>query len=49
MVTAGNDLVVQGAGDWANITFDDGVLASLRKEIGQYRMSGAIRPIDSFE
>ncbi len=38
-----------GTGDYATITFDDDALTSLRLEIGQYRMSGAIRPIHSRE
>ncbi|MCA8941403.1 MAG: hypothetical protein KDB80_02485, partial [Planctomycetes bacterium] len=40
---------VQGSGDYSTITFDDDALTALRIEIGQYRMSGAIRPIHSNE
>ncbi|MEZ5963789.1 MAG: hypothetical protein R3F56_08080 [Planctomycetota bacterium] len=34
---------IQGVADWINITYDDSALNSLRTEIGQYRLSGAIR------
>ena len=39
------DLVVQGMGDYATIWYDDKVLAALRREIGQYRWTGAIREV----
>lgn len=34
---------IRGVADWINITYDDTALNSLRTEIGQYRLSGAIR------
>jgi len=36
---------IQGVADWVNITYDDAALNSLRTEIGQYRLSGAIRSL----
>jgi hypothetical protein len=38
-------LNMSGAGDFATIQYDDGVLSALRVEIGNYRLSGAIRPL----
>jgi hypothetical protein len=34
---------ITGSADWINITYDDNALNMLRTEIGQYRLSGAIR------
>jgi hypothetical protein len=34
---------IEGASDWVNISFDDGSLNRLRTDIGQYRLSAAIR------
>ena len=48
VVVTGN-MTLQGSGDYATITFDDDALTALRLEIGQYRLSGAIRPIHSQE
>jgi hypothetical protein len=39
------DFNAQGSGDYATITYDDEALASLRREFGKYRMSGAIRAV----
>ncbi len=36
---------VQGVGDFATINYDESVLETLRLEIGNYRLSGAVRPI----
>lgn len=36
---------IEGSADWINITYDDGSLNTLRTEIGQYRLSGAIRSL----
>jgi hypothetical protein len=38
-------LAVQGQSDWVNLTYDVGALNALRTEIGQYRLSGAIRRV----
>jgi hypothetical protein len=38
-------LDMSGVGDFATIQYDDGVLSALRVEIGNYRLSGAIRPL----
>lgn len=37
---------IRGVADWINITYDDAALNSLRTEIGQYRLSGAIRGLN---
>lgn len=35
-----------GSSDFATITYDDGILNSLRHELGSYRLSGAmVRPL----
>lgn len=36
---------IRGNADWINITYDDEALNTLRTEIGQYRLSGAIRSL----
>jgi hypothetical protein len=36
---------IRGTADWINITYDDESLNTLRTEIGQYRLSGAIRSL----
>src|SRR5690606_11587922 len=36
---------IRGVADWINITYDDESLNTLRTEIGQYRLSGAIRSL----
>ena len=36
---------ITGSADWINITYDDSSLNTLRTEIGQYRLSGAIRSL----
>ncbi len=36
---------ITGSADWINITYDDAALNTLRTEIGQYRLSGAIRSL----
>lgn len=36
---------IRGSADWINITYDDEALNTLRTEIGQYRLSGAIRSL----
>lgn len=48
IVCTGSVSIIGGA-DWVNITYDDGALAALRTEIGQYRLSGAIRSVLSKE
>lgn len=40
---------IRGNADWINITYDDDALNSLRTEIGQYRLSGAIRSLQGEE
>jgi len=35
-------VTIEGASDYATITYDDGVLNSLRQEVGTYRLSSAI-------
>lgn len=46
VVVTGN-FNLQGVGDYATLNFDEGALNALRLEIGQYRLSGAIRPVAS--
>lgn len=45
VVCTGN-VSIQGSGDYAEVNYDDGALAALRMQIGQYRQRGAIRPMD---
>jgi hypothetical protein len=40
---------VLGVSDFSNVTYDDGALNALRTEVGQYRLSGAIRSVVSAE
>lgn len=40
---------IVGTTDWNNLTYDGGVLDSLRQEIGQYRLSSAIRRVHTAE
>lgn len=40
---------IVGTTDWINMTYDGGVLNSLRQEIGQYRLSSAIRRVHATE
>jgi hypothetical protein len=40
---------VLGVSDFSNVTYDDGALNALRTEVGQYRLSGAIRPVHTTE
>lgn len=42
-------VTIRGGADWVNITYDDGALTALRTEIGQYRLSGAIRSVRAKE
>ena len=44
-VVCTGSLNLQGSGDYATITYDDDILMALRAEFGQYRWSGALRPI----
>ncbi len=44
VVVTGN-VTIQGSGDFATITYDEDVLNALRLEIGQYRLSGALRAV----
>jgi hypothetical protein len=43
-IVQGN-LAVQGTGDYATIWYDDDVMAALRRQIGQYRWTGAFREV----
>ncbi len=43
-IVQGN-LLVKGAGDYATMSYDDGALATIRREIGQYRWVGAFRTV----
>jgi hypothetical protein len=47
VVTKG--ITVAGVSDFANVGYDDAALQSLRTEIGQYRLSGAIRSVIAAE
>lgn len=42
-VVVNGRFLIGGSGDLATIQFDEGVLAALRQEIGQYRALGAVR------
>lgn len=44
VVAAGHRATLRGVGDWITVSYDDEALNTLRQEIGQYRLSGAIRP-----
>ncbi len=44
-VVMDGNMTIQGVGDYATINYDQGVLDSLRLEIGNYRLSGALRPV----
>ncbi|MEM7201240.1 MAG: hypothetical protein AAF628_13290 [Planctomycetota bacterium] len=48
LICTGN-VWIEGQADWINISYDDGALNRLRTEIGQYRMSAAIRRTTSTE
>lgn len=49
VVADGKSILVRGIGDWVTIHYDAEVLESLRREIGQYRIAGAIRVLDRGE
>jgi hypothetical protein len=40
---------IVGSSDWIQMTYDSGVLETLRQEIGQYRLSSAIRRVHTGE
>jgi hypothetical protein len=42
-------VTVAGVSDFANVNYDDGALSALRTEVGQYRLSGAIRSVIAAE
>lgn len=45
-VVATGTVTVQGASDYATVTYDDGILNHLRQELGTYRLSSALmRPL----
>lgn len=45
VVVTGN-ITIQGASDFATVTYDDAILESLRQEVGTYRLSSAMsRPL----
>lgn len=44
IVCTGN-VNIQGSGDFSTVNYDEGVLNALRQAIGNYRLSGAIRPL----
>lgn len=46
VVCTGN-VTVQGSSDYATIAYNEDILNQLRAEIGQYRLSGALRPVIS--
>ncbi len=48
-IVATGTIDVIGSSDWVTITYDDVALGKLRTEIGQYRLSGAIRSVISTE
>ena len=38
-------LDVRGAGDFSTVYYDEDVLNAMRREVGQYRLSGSVRPM----
>jgi len=48
-IVCNGTVTIQGAPDWIFLTHDSGVLDALRLEIGQYRLSSAIRRVHAVE
>lgn len=47
VVSDGHRFDTSAAGDWVHVNYDPDVLDTLRREIGQYRLLGAMRPLGS--